>query len=208
MKFLNELNTKHEPIKFEYLISKTSITFLNTEVYIKNNKLYPKIYRKKKYRQTFLNIDSEHPKSLKTSIPYSQALRIKSICSKTTYFEYHLQKLTGRLENQGYNKKSIDQQFSKAKTIDRNQLLNEKTHDKETQNKTPLVLTYNHFLPHISKIVRKHWNILNIISRALQGLFQEEPITVFKRNRNLKELIESNSIENGKVKRAKNTFTI
>ena len=48
-------------------------------------------------------------------------------------------------------------------------------------------------MPNISNIVRKHWNILNI-SRTLQGLFQEEPITTFKRNRNLKELIGSNCI--------------
>ena len=34
MKYLNELNTKHESIKFEYQISKTSITFLDTEVII------------------------------------------------------------------------------------------------------------------------------------------------------------------------------
>ena len=47
MKFLSELNTKHESIKFEYQISKTSITFLDTEVYIKNNKSYTKIHRKK-----------------------------------------------------------------------------------------------------------------------------------------------------------------
>ena len=39
IKFLNELNTKHESIKLEYQISKTSITFLDTEVYIKNNYL-------------------------------------------------------------------------------------------------------------------------------------------------------------------------
>ena len=50
MKFLNELNTKHESITFEYKMSKTSITFLDTEVYIKNNKLYTKIYKKKKNR--------------------------------------------------------------------------------------------------------------------------------------------------------------
>ena len=77
IKFLNKLNTKHESIKFEYQISKTSITFVDTAVYIKNNKLYTKIYRKKTDLQTFLNIISEHPKSLKASIPYSQALRIK-----------------------------------------------------------------------------------------------------------------------------------
>ena len=118
-----------------------------------------------------------------------------------------MQKLKERLVNQGYNKKSIDQQFSKVNTTDRNELLKEKAHDKETQNKTLLVLTYNRFLPNISNIVRKHWNIPNI-SRTLQGLFQEEPITTFERNRNLKELIESNCIENGKVKRTKNIFTI
>ena len=46
------------------------------------------------------------------------------------------------------------------------------------------------------------------ISRTLQELFQEELITAFKKNRNLKEPIGSNCIENGKVKRAKNTCTI
>ena len=37
---------KHESIKFEYQISKTSILFLDTEVYIKNNKLYVKTQKK------------------------------------------------------------------------------------------------------------------------------------------------------------------
>ena len=90
-----------------------------------------------------------------------------------------MQELKERLVNQGYNKVFIDQKFSKVKKIDRNELLKEKPHDKEAQNKTPLVLTYNHFLPIISNIVRTHWNILNI-SRTLQGLFQEEPIMALK----------------------------
>ena len=46
MKFLNGLYTKHESIKFEYQISKTSIAFLDTQAYIKNNRLYTKTYRK------------------------------------------------------------------------------------------------------------------------------------------------------------------
>ena len=37
--FLNKLNAKHLSIKFEYEISKERISFLDTEIYIKNNKL-------------------------------------------------------------------------------------------------------------------------------------------------------------------------
>ena len=46
---------------------------------------------------------------------------------KKTDFECHLQELKERLENKGYNKKSIDQQFSKVKTTNRNELLKENT---------------------------------------------------------------------------------
>ena len=55
--------------------------------------LYIKIYKKNPDLQIFLNINSEHPESLKTSILYSEALRIKKICWKTTDFEYDLQEL-------------------------------------------------------------------------------------------------------------------
>ena len=44
--FLTDLNTKQISIKFEYKISRSSIPFIGTEVYIKNNKLCTKIYRK------------------------------------------------------------------------------------------------------------------------------------------------------------------
>ena len=120
---------------------------LDTEVYKKSNKFYTKTYRKNPDRQTFLHINPEHTKSLNTSILHSQALRIKRICSKTT----DLQELKERLVNQGSNKKSIDQESSKVKTMYRNELVKEKTHDKKTQNKTPVVLTYNRISQNCSK---------------------------------------------------------
>ena len=95
-KFLNELNTKHPSIKFEYEILKEKISFLDTEIYIKNNKLHTKIFRKKTDCQSFLNINSEHPKSLKNSITYSQALQITRICSTKKDFDHHLRELRER----------------------------------------------------------------------------------------------------------------
>ena len=42
----NDLNEKHNSIKFEYKILQTSITFLDKYVFIRNNKHVTKIYRK------------------------------------------------------------------------------------------------------------------------------------------------------------------
>ena len=74
VKYLIELNTKHQSIEFEYEISKERISFLDADIYIKNNKSHIKIFRMKTDCHTFLNINSEHPKSLKNSILYNQTV--------------------------------------------------------------------------------------------------------------------------------------
>ena len=44
-------------------------------------KLETKLYRKESDRQAYLHRKSEHPESLKRSIPFSQAFRLRRICS-------------------------------------------------------------------------------------------------------------------------------
>ena len=89
LKYLKELNAKYKSIKFDYQYSQSSISFLDTEIYINNNKLYTKICRQKTDRQNCLHINSEHQKAFKESIPYSQALRVKRICSyPIEYLQY------------------------------------------------------------------------------------------------------------------------
>ena len=62
--FESNTNTKHPSRKkeFNFKIPKYILKTIN-------NKLHTKIFRKKRDPQTFLNINSEHPKSLKNSIP-------------------------------------------------------------------------------------------------------------------------------------------
>ena len=80
-----------------------------------------------------------------------------------------------------------------------------KKRDSTTSKETniPLVLKYRRSLPNIGKVVRKHWNILSI-NKAFKEIFQNEPVTVFKRNKNFKELIGSNRIEHNKAKKHDN----
>ena len=102
---LDELNKKRDSTKFEFKISKISSSLLDIEVYIKNNKLYTKIYRKQTNRQSFHRINSEHQKSLKDSISYSEALQIKRNCTSKD-FEHHCKKLKER-----FLKKCITQSY-------------------------------------------------------------------------------------------------
>ena len=80
--FMNDLNKKHPSIKFEFKHAQRKIEFLDVLVYKdQNNMLQTTIHRKQTDRQNYLDARSEHPKSLKDSIPYSQALRKKRIYS-------------------------------------------------------------------------------------------------------------------------------
>ena len=63
----------------------------------------------------------------------------------------------------------------------------------------PLILTY-WFLTNPAAVARKNWNILQT-NKNLQELFQEHLIAVFKRNKNLKEIIRGTRIENGNIKK-------
>ena len=86
--FIKELNEKHKKIKFDFQISPRKIAFLDAMLYKdENNNIQTTLYRKPTDQQAFLHAKSEHPRSLKNSIPYSQALRLKTICSTSTEFD-------------------------------------------------------------------------------------------------------------------------
>ena len=72
---MSELNQNHPSAKIDNKFDCKQIEFLDTLVYIdQQNKLQTTLFRKSSDSQNFLNAKSEHPYSLKKSIPYSQAL--------------------------------------------------------------------------------------------------------------------------------------
>ena len=86
LKFIEHLNTVHPTFKFSSDISYTEIPFLDLTIYIRDFKLYTRLYTKTIDRHMYLNYSSEHPISLKKSIPYSQFLRPKRIHSEPLYY--------------------------------------------------------------------------------------------------------------------------
>ena len=70
------------------------------EVYIKNNKIYGK---GKTNTQNFLHIDSEHPISLKNSIPYSHLLRVRRTCSTIENFNPYCSEIEQKIMRRDTN---------------------------------------------------------------------------------------------------------
>ena len=98
-RFFDHVNNVHPAIKFTHETSRNNISFLDTYTTCENGSMSTDIYNKPTYTHQYLCPHSCHPKHCTKSIPYSQALRIKHICSneKTTKkrlgeLKYHLEK--------------------------------------------------------------------------------------------------------------------
>ena len=108
-----------------------------------------------------LHAQSDHPKSLKGSISYSQTLGIKTILLTTYEFNKNRNIITQRNKEKGYPENLVNEQVDKLKNMKRKKLL--LTNQITIQNRIPVSITYNRYLPNISNIITKNWNILEIL---------------------------------------------
>ena len=79
--FLSRANNLHPSIKFTHEISNTTISFLDTSNSLSEGVLSTDLYSKPTDTNQYLLPSSCHPPHVTKSIPYSQALRIRRICS-------------------------------------------------------------------------------------------------------------------------------
>ena len=99
LKFLEIINTLHLSIKFDYQYSRESVNFLDTTIKITGTRLTTTLYTKPTDRKAYLHSRSYHPKSTKKSIAFSQATRLRRICTDKTNFRTHAYKLEQDLIN-------------------------------------------------------------------------------------------------------------
>ena len=161
MIFIKDLNEKHNTIKSDFQVSPRKITFLDAVLYKdENNNIQTTLYHKPTDQQAFLHAKSEHPRSLLSSIPYSQALRLKTICSTTTEFDKNCAIIKQKFLDWQYKEEVLDEQIKKVNRTERKELFTCK--EENSKNRIPLSITYNRTLPNIFKIVKENWNILQI----------------------------------------------
>ena len=91
--FLNRLNSFHRNLRFTDERFRESLNFLDVIVKIQQGEFISDLYCKSTDGHQYLHFDSCHAGHTKTSIVYSQALRMKRICSRRSDLIVNINKL-------------------------------------------------------------------------------------------------------------------
>ena len=112
------------------------------------------VYSKPSDSHLYLPPSSAHPKHVFKAIPFGVATRLQRNCSEQVFLAKRTTEYKGYLVNQGYPSELVDDQFRKASTILRSDLL--RTSARPKTKLFPFVTTFNPNLPDVCPIIRKH----------------------------------------------------
>ena len=111
--FLNELNNFHSNLKFTFETSSCTVNFLDLNVSLRNGVIHTDIYSKPTDSHQYLHYQSSHPLHIKTSIPYSQTLRVSRIWSSEKNFKTHVSHMKEWFLARGYPEIVVSNQIDK-----------------------------------------------------------------------------------------------
>ena len=121
--FLHHLNDSHPSIKFTADWSPRTIHFLDVTVTLEDGLIKTDLYQKPTDTHQYLLWDSCHPHHNKTSIPFSQALRLRRICSQEHTFRQRTSELLAHLQRRGYPKQQVTATINRAAARSRDDCL-------------------------------------------------------------------------------------
>ncbi|OCT70725.1 hypothetical protein XELAEV_18037650mg [Xenopus laevis] len=191
--FINILNNNDINLKVTAEIQRESINFLDIRVYRGiNHNIHTTVYRKETATNSLLHANSLHPQSTIRGIPTGQYLRVRRLCNTITDFKVEAKKLYDRFKARGYSHNSLKRAYKKALASDRNALLVPKkltsiiNNEEKNNNQVRIIGDYSTEHDAITRIITKHWHILEQ-DDVLKQYVGERPTITFRRSRNLRD---------------------
>ena len=177
--FESWLNSLDPHLKFTSEYSEKGIPFLDTFCQIEGKKIITRPYNKPTDTKQYLHPTSCHPPHILKSIPYSQALRVKRICSKREDLDDELSNLSGFFKNRNYDMKNVEACLQRVKQEDI---------VKELPNNLPnvvMIIPYHPTNPLFQQTMSQVWEKHE---RNING-YLNKPILAYTRPPNLRDLL-------------------
>ena len=173
MKSLNKFDPR---IKFTYDPNKQSIAFIDKKVSLRNGKFFTDLCVKPTDHHQYLHHFSAHPYHTKTSVFFSQSLRITWLCSSEKDFEDHKEEMKSWIRNREYPDSLIRSEMNKIKFSKLRPEGNDKNHKMKGIR---LVVTYHSLLKSLSGIIDKNLSIL-YMDKEKKKVFTLQPMVSFR----------------------------
>ena len=163
-------------------ISDTSLAFLDIKVSVEGNGLYTSVHYKPTDSHSYLLYSSSHPSHFKNSIPYSQFLRLRRLCSEDSDFSLKSEEMCEFFDKRGYPASVVEAGHHRARQIDRQSAL--QTSQKENNNRIPFTLTFHPHNHAVKSIILKNFKLLQN-DPDTGRIFLQPPLISFKRYKNI-----------------------
>jgi len=189
--FMTHLNSRVETINFTSETSETDIAFLDVKVKIREGMIETDLYSKPTDSHDYLMYSSAHPQRCKDSIPYSQFLRIRRLCSNIKDYDHNVMNLALHFERRQYPAKLIIEAAVAARKLDRKLLISStiKGKDKEDSDDTIFLITTFHPSDHtIREIAHKNWDILGKNDET-NFLYKKKLMVGYRRPKNIRDIL-------------------
>ena len=112
-------NLRYPALKYTWEISETSLAFLDIKVSISGNGLCTSVHYKPTDSHSYLLHSSSHPSHVKNTIPYSQFLRLRRLCSDDFNFSSKSEEMCHFFEKRGYPVSAVKAGLHRAQQFDR-----------------------------------------------------------------------------------------
>ncbi len=188
VEFIDHINSFHPTIKFTTEYSLTSVNFLDVTISKSPSGIATDVYSKPTDTHQYLLSNSCHPSHCKKAIAYSQALRIRRICSTDTLYKSRSSDLRKHLVSRGHSERRVQLAINRALNIPRHTLLTNTRTKKAPTKRVALVTTFHPKLPKLSSILNNNMNILHSSNRLCSAI-PEPPMVAFRRPKNLGDIL-------------------
>ncbi|XP_076454412.1 uncharacterized protein LOC143289298 [Babylonia areolata] len=185
--FIDFMSKFHPALKFTHTISNSSVPFLDILVTIQPtcNFLATSVFYKEIDSHSYLLYSSSHPQACKNSIPFSQFLRLRRICSDELDFEHQAERMVGFFLARQYPEALIQRGLDKARAIPRSQALMPREHTEKDERIAAVLTFHPHNLP-VRSILLNNFHLLKS-DTCLSEIFPRPPLIAFKRDTNLRD---------------------
>ena len=193
--FIDYLNNVVASIKFTHEISTDSINFLdNIVLEDKQGNINTDVYQKPSDTHSYLHWTSAHPPHLKRSIPYSQALWLRRICSSTDTLKKQIIEYSDFFVACGYERGKVLDEMKRVLTLTQEECL--QTNERQPMDCIPFVITYKPHATFIAEVSKRNWNFLQSKERLVL-ILNKPPLVAYRRLKNLRETLVSTKFRNG-----------